>query len=207
MRAAFIAGFLLCLAGVLALAAYAPWVRHPRLDSLTQVVPNGGRAERFLIRLPADEIAAAGTAENGLIGNKRGGDLGLEGPAWRSEQFKLRDADGNVIGVAARHWTQLSDGSAVAWALVIPSRGALLLSGAGETREEIDSALRRGGYGAGAWSGQVELAIGGRERSGGVLAGSDEFDGLMGDYRERWSLSGVLDDGGLRGTVELDTVM
>jgi hypothetical protein len=206
MRAAFIAGFLLSLAGVLALAVYAPWISHPRLASLSQVVPNGGRAERFLIRLPADQIATTGTADLGLRGSRRIGDLGLNEAPWLSEQFKVRDADGNVIGVASRHWTELGEGPVVAWAIVIPSRGALLLGGAGEARESIDGALRRAGYAADAWSGDVEVGIGDRARAGRVLAGTEEFGGLAGDYRERWLLSGVVEDGSLRGTIELDTV-
>jgi hypothetical protein len=206
MRAAFIFGFILSLAAVAAAAAYVPWISHPRLPSRTQVVPNGGRAERFVIRLPADQIAATGSGAIGVRGVVSAGDLGLAAASWVSEQFKLRDVDGSVIGLAARHWTQSPDGPAVAWLLVIPSRGALVMAGRGEALGGLEAALRRSGYVPGtAWSGRVDVPVASDAESGAVLSGSEEFAELTGRYEERWVLSGVGVDGALRGTIELDT--
>ena len=59
MRRFVIIGLLLGFAGTLAAAHLVPWVDPVRLPSQTTVVANGGRAERFVIRLPADRIHAA----------------------------------------------------------------------------------------------------------------------------------------------------
>src|SRR5690606_32702519 len=68
VRTAFIVGVLLGLTGILAAARYVPWFSPPRLASLTSVVANGGRAEEFVIRLPADRISAHGDEALGLRG-------------------------------------------------------------------------------------------------------------------------------------------
>src|SRR5690606_19757914 len=68
VRTAFIFGVVLGLAGILAAAKYAPWVSPERLPSHTSVVANGGRAEAFVIRLPADRLSAQGGEGVGIRG-------------------------------------------------------------------------------------------------------------------------------------------
>jgi hypothetical protein len=207
MKATFVLGFLLSFATVLAAAHYVPWVAHPRLASLTSVVPNGGRTERFVIRLPADRIAATGAGLLGVRAGQLKGDLGLTAAPWLAEQFKLRDIEGNVIGVAARHWTVLPDGPAATWALAIPSRGSVFMSGAGEDLASFDAVLGPAGSAPDAvGNGQAEFALGADDVSGQILGGAREFDGLSGHYRETWTLTGRDANGALRGTIELTSV-
>ena len=83
------------------------------------------------------------------------------------EHFKVRDAAGSVVGVAARHWNAGGAGPTTTWSILIPSRGALVLSAPGEARGALETALRAGGYSAGkAWDGQVAVPmIAARRRS------------------------------------------
>jgi len=207
MKATFVLGFLLSFATALAAAHFAPWVSHPRLASLTSVVPNGGRAERFVIRLPADRIAANGAGVLGLRGAQLTGDLSLTAAPWLAEQFKLRDVEGNVIGVAARHWTERPGGPTASWALAIPSRGSIFMGGAGEDPAAVEGVLGRAGYAPDTvWSGRAEFALGEDDVSGAIVAGGREFGGLSGHYLETWTLTGRDTNGALRGTIELTTV-
>ncbi len=208
MKALFIFGLLAGFAGVLAGAHFVPWVNPPRRASDTSVVANGGRAERFVIRLPADRIAAGG-ADAGLRVAAPGGfplPSGLGTSPVLAEQFKLRDRAGNVIGIAARHWTAAPGGPVSAWVLLIPSRGALMLTAAGESALAVDKALaaagRRDGH---AWSGEVSVAAAGGDHAV-VTGGSGEFADLTGHYTETWALTGAAATGDLRGTITIDTI-
>jgi len=117
-------------------------------------------------------------------------------------RLHVRDVEGKVVGVAARHWGTSDRGLTTTWSLLIPSRGALLLSAPGETRGAVDRALQGAGHSAGAeWSGELAVTLTPTEL-GSVVAGSGEFDGLGGSYTETWSLTGVVDAGELRGTIE-----
>jgi hypothetical protein len=193
MRRLFIFGLLVGFAGTLAAAHFVPWVSHTRLPSRTSVVANGGRAERFVIRLPADRIQ---TLED---------DAGDPPPLL--EHFKVRDLDGNVIGVAARHWSVQRDSPTTTWALVFPSRGSVVLAHEGETSGAVDAALRTKGYTAGAeWNGELRLVRVGDGDATRTVVGSDEFVGLDVSYTETWNITGVDANGDIRGTIELDTV-
>jgi hypothetical protein len=209
MKATFWLGVLLGFGGLLAAAHYWPWFAQERVPAQTSVVANGGRAETFVIRLPADRVSAFGSAEAGLRAS-----AAADPPAAMSfasapvlvEHFKLRDTAGNVIGIAARHWTPTPAGAGVAWSLFIPGRGALYLAGPGETGAAVDAALRAAGYVAGnAWTGTVDVAPSSGD-TGVVLAGSAEFNGMAGRYSEAWKLTGVELSGELRGTIRIDTV-
>ena len=203
---AVLAGF----GGILAGAHFVPWLAHARLPSHTTVVANGGRAEQFLIRLPADRIAATDAEAGGLRS------VGTSGAMFTParfvaepllvEHFKVRDASGSVVGVAARHW----NGGSVAtttWSVLIPSRGAFVMSAPGEARGAIETALRTRGYSAGeAWSGQVAVPMVSGDSGGVMAAGTGEFEGLTGSYTEAWTVTGVDEQGELSATVELDTV-
>lgn len=212
MKAAFLTAIFLGFAGVLAAAHFVPWMTHDRLPSQTTVVANGGRAEQFVIRLPVDRLAATGAAELGMRAASLPGAKPL--PAELASQpllvehFKVRDAAGNVIGVAARHWSGSGRGAGTAWSVLIPSRGSLLLTAPGEARGALDAALAKAGYAAGsAWNGTVAAELASNGDDGGVVAsGSAEFDGLEGSYSEVWTVTGVSELGELRGTIELNTV-
>ena len=203
--------FLLTLAigfiGTLAGAHYAPGLKHARLPSHTAVVANGGRAEQFLIRLPLDRIAASDGEAGGL--RAKGADEMLlpaqfVGEPLLVEHFKVRDSAGNVIGVAARHWSGNGDSTAT-WQVLIPSRGALVMSGRGEERGALEAALRSRGYNAGKeWSGDAKVSM--TRDTGVVAAGTGEFQSLIGTYTETWTVAAVDEDGKVSGTIELATV-
>ncbi|HEY8520357.1 MAG TPA: hypothetical protein VIN61_09765 [Gammaproteobacteria bacterium] len=210
MKAAFILSVIVGFAGVLAGAHFYPWVQHVRLPSRTSVVANGGRAEEFVIRLPADRVHGAGTAAAGLRGEARPAAARLPADladgALLVEHFKVRDTGGQVIGVAARHWTDTPDGWAAAWALMIPGRGTLYLTGRGEGAARVDAALARAGFARGTpWSGELTVDLL-DEGAGRVVGGSDEFERLVGTYGERWTVTSVAADGELAGTITLSTV-
>ena len=205
--------FLLALAmgfiGTLVGAHYAPRLEHTRLPSQTSVVANGGRAEAFVIRLPIDRIAATDGEAGGLRSKGVHGAMALPSQFVAEpllvEHFKIRDSAGNVIGVAARHWDGGADSTAT-WSVLIPSRGAIVMSGRGETRGALDAALRARGYSAGrSWSGDTRVSM--TQDGGGVVnAGTGEFEGLIGVYTETWSVAAVDEDGQVSGTIELATV-
>ena len=204
---AIVAGF----GGTLAGAHFLPWVTHARLPSLTSVVANGGRAEKFLIRLPADRLAVTDGQAGGIRSVGAPGVMAL--PAQFAsesllvEHFKVRDADGAVIGVAARHWGTTGQGLTTTWSILIPSRGALLLSAPGEVRGAVDRALLNAGHSPGSeWSGELAVTLTPTGETGRVTSGGGEFDNLAGSYTETWALTGVVGAGELRGTIELNTV-
>jgi hypothetical protein len=211
MKSTFVVAVLLGFVGVLAAGHFVPWFPHVRLPSKTTVVANGGRGEQFIIRLPADRIAATGASTAGIRAATPGGGASLP-PNFTAqpllvEHFKIRDSSNNVIGIAARHWSADAAGSGTAWSLLIPSRGALLLTAPGEARAALDAALRKAGYSAGVvWNGEVKVALTQDEANALVASGSDEFAGLEGRYTEVWTLTGVTDAGEMRGTIELNTV-
>ena len=196
LKVTFISGIFFGLAAVVGGAGFYPWIDHERLESRTQVVPNGGRSEAFFIRLPVDRIASLGSA-----GSSRGATAFPRALAWpdslgaepmQVDHYKVRDADGNVIGVAARHAVDLADSVAVTWSLSFPSRGALWLVGQSDTAA-FETAVAGMSYEAAeAWTGDVR-------------GGTSEFSALIGSYDERWRITGVGEAGELRGTIELDT--
>jgi len=207
MKLLFLLALLAGFAGTLAGAHYAPWLPQARLASHTSVVANGGRAEQFLIRLPADRIAATDGEAGGL---RAKGAAAMLLPAQflpeplLVEHFKVRDSSGSVIGVAARHWTGGSS-AATTWSVMIPSRGAFVLNAPGEARGALEAALRAGGYSAGkSWEGEIVLPM---HKDAGVLTtGGGEFEGLSGSYTETWTIASIDEDGRVAGTIEIDTV-
>jgi hypothetical protein len=211
MKSTFLVAVLLGFVGVLAAGHFVPWFPHVRLPSKTTVVANGGRGEQFIIRLPADRIAATGASAAGIRAATTGGSVGLPpnivAQPLLVEHFKIRDSSNNVIGIAARHWSADAAGDGTAWSLLIPSRGAMLLTAPGEARGVLDTALQKAGYSAGTvWNGEVKVALAQDATNALVAAGSAEFDGLEGRYTEVWTLTGVSDTGEMRGTIELNTI-
>ena len=209
MKIVFLLALLLGFGGTLAGAHFAPGLKHARLPSQTSVVANGGRAEGFLIRLPADRIAATDGEAGGVRAKGAAGVMLLPAQFLAEpllvEHFKIRDSGGAVIGIAARHWSGTGEATTT-WSILIPSRGALVLSSRGEARAQLDSALRSRGYSAGEdWAGAVTLAMTG-DGQGVVAAGTGEFENLLGTYTETWSVAAVDEDGKVSGTIELSTI-
>ena len=208
MRTLFLLAIVVGFGGTLAAAHFVPWAAHDRLPSQTSVVANGGRAEQFVIRLPADRIAVTDGKAGGLRSEQ--GAMTLPAKFFAApllvEQFKLRDSAGQVVGVAARHWANADGAPTTAWSVLIPARGALLLRAPGEAGGALEATLARAGYTRGsAWEGSVELAVA-PSRAGVVAGGSGEFEDLAGTYTETWKVTGVDAAGELRGTIELYTV-
>jgi hypothetical protein len=209
MKIVFLFALLLGFGGTLAAAHLAPGLKHARLPSQTSVVANGGRAEEFLIHLPADRIAATDGEAGGVRAKGTAGVMLLPAQFLAEpllvEHFKVRDSGGAVIGVAARHWSGTAEATTT-WSILIPSRGALVLSAPGEDRAQLDSVLRSRGYTAGQdWAGTVTLAMTG-DGHGVVSAGTGEFENLLGTYAETWSVAAVDADGKVSGTIALSTV-
>jgi hypothetical protein len=208
MRALFLLGIVLGFGGTLAAAHWVPWIGHQRLPSQTTVVANGGRAEQFLIRLPADRIAATDAKAGGL--RSAGADSAMVLPAkfvaeaLLVEHYKVRDSTGQVVGIAARHWANGDHGMTATWSVLVPARGSLVLRAPGEKSAALDTALQRAGYTpGGVWEGTLEVAL----APGGVVAGgTGDFAGLGGSYTETWKVTGVDASGSMRGTIELYTV-
>ena len=189
-------GFLLGLAGTLAAAYFAPLVSYTRYRAVTSVVANGGRVELFMVRLPADRIGNAVTVPNAGATD--------DASPLRLEHFKLRDAEGNVIGIAARHQVSLEGGDQTAWLLNIPSRGAIVLAATSPQRDSIDSTLAAHGLVAGQ-SLERELSIDLVAPAQSVTA-TGEFDGINFELIETWTVTGRDADGQVRGTLRLNTI-
>ncbi|MGD2167794.1 MAG: hypothetical protein PVF63_06770 [Gammaproteobacteria bacterium] len=210
MKFLIIFGFLLGFGGVLAAAGLAPIAIHERIDSKTSVANNGGRLETFIIRLPADRIASAGS-----VGPRRSvidPVTRIESPAvpadseFMIEQFKLRNIDGEVIGVAMRHWTLADGASAGTWSVSIPSRGTLVWNADGDAPAILSAAIASAGVQSGAaWQGELPVPLTGDQNSGQVVTGTEEFDGSTGFVEEIWDITGVGDKGEIRGTISLNT--
>jgi hypothetical protein len=211
MKTLFLIAIVCGFGGTLAGAHYVPWLEHARLPSHTSVVANGGRSEQFLIRLPADRIAATDGEAGGLRGTGTEGTMLLPAQFVAEpllvEHFKVRDAADNVVGVAARHWHGSGAAATTTWSILIPSRGALVLNAFGEPRGALESALRASGYSAGnAWDGRAAVTMISPGELGVVATGTGEFEGLSGSYTEEWTVAAVDENGRISGTIELKTI-
>jgi hypothetical protein len=214
MKTVFLLAILGGFVGTLAGAHFVPWLKHARLPSHTSVVANGGRAEQFLIHLPADRIAATDAEAGGLRATGTSGTTGamlmpaqFVAEALLVEHFKVRDTGGSVVGVAARHWNAGGATPTTTWSILIPSRGVMVLSAPGEARGVLETALRATGYNAGrAWDGQVPVPMMPPNAEGVVMSGAGEFEGLTGSYTESWTIAAVDEGGRLSGTIELSTI-
>jgi hypothetical protein len=207
-RAFLIAGVLVGLGGGLAAATLVNWVEHPRLRAHVTVQTNGGAQESFLIRLPRDRILDSGTLDG--LPARFPLDLQLpEGALVRDhvEQFKLRDREGEVIGVASRHTQALAGTTSAAWVLYLPGRGSLLLQH-GESRGLTEQLRARGLRPGAPWNGEITLRRtgAGAGATGTVRGGSGAFSRHVGTYTETWLVTGVDGEGHLRGTLQLDTL-
>ena len=184
-------GFVLGLVGTIAVAYFFPWFEYERYLSKTSVVANGGRVEQFTVRLPADRIESSSDSE--------GAD-----PGSRLSHFKLRDSDGNVIGIAAKHEVAVADRQETAWLLTIPSRGTIALAASSPVSRSIESIVVSSGLGAGQ-SIDPGLSIDSASLATSV-ATTGEFAGISFELTETWIVTGIEDDGRIRGTLQLNTI-
>jgi hypothetical protein len=192
-------GFVFGFAGTLAAAYFVPWISYARFVTEADVVANGGRSERFVIRLPADRIE--GSHEGQRHGIAEQADAGSTAVI---EHFKLRDVTGNVLGVATRHWVVTASGPTASWVLAIPARGTVAASGSAEAPGAVANALRELGWSPGqAVSGSASLV---RVPAGRSVATTGEFGGIALDIVETLTVSGIDGAGAIRGTITLDTV-
>jgi hypothetical protein len=82
----------------------------------------------------------------------------------------------------------------------------LILVGPGESSGAVEAALAARGYRAGVpWNGELKIALADAATTRSVAA-SREFAGLAVQYAETWNITGVSENGEVRGTVELDTI-
>jgi hypothetical protein len=187
----FVFGVLLTLIA----ANFYPFKGAPRLPSGATVVANGGRAEVFFVRLPEDRLGSprsAATAEFPRAAFAAVGERKIV-----AELFRLRDVDGQVIGLATRLDGTVagSEGAAsrtVDWMLVIRSRGALLMS-RGSIPADNSLAISSDWMGLDAETGGI------------VVKGTDEFTGLVGVYVEHTEVEEIDDAGVIHGVLTLDT--
>jgi hypothetical protein len=179
-----------------------PLPQHQRVRSNISVLTNGGRAEIFTIQWPRDRIELPAGRDSRLAAAGPAVELRANtGRRVAAEAFRLRDGDGNVVGVASRTISrgtiagQLRDGSD--WILLIPSRGALLMT-------ELNAAdLWPHPRAAGdptivpatdSWSARgiarhLQVSAGPlADGHGQVLKGTEEFSGLTGVFTETWDL-------------------
>lgn len=201
-------GLLFGFIGVFVAAYFFPWVAYPRFATAANVVANGGRAEQFLVRLPSDLVHSADSDASDFRSGAYAASLGLaendERAASRVEHFKLRDVNGNVLGVAARHWTMTGDQAQRAWMLNLPSRGTLVASGPGELPGSIEQALAAEGWQFGQdFAGAVSIETG-QTATGSASTG--EFAEIEFEIVETWNITGVNASGEIQGTIELNTI-
>lgn len=231
MKRLFVTGFALGLLGVGLGAWLWPMPQHVRVRSLITVLPDEGRQEKFVINWPEDRISlpdARSTAGDGMPAGTAAGAAVLEntnGQRVSAEVFRLRDAEGTVIGVASRLagiGGALADPghSASNWLLVIPARGALFLA----QTDRFDATVTEQPAPAGMvpvapaqatafWAGRTMVAVSavapvssGPATTGRVLQGVGEFAGLAGRFTEVWTLEKVEADGSTAGRIELLTM-
>lgn len=210
--------YLSLLVGILlavAVAGVFPLPRHERYRATTSVIPDGGRAESFVIEWPRDRVEIGAVA--GL--RRAGSALLLDGGAGAvvgADAFRLRDLAGNVVGLATRSTSARTTAAGAVtqgsdWVLLLPSRGALFLTqddARNVAPRERDGALVPAADAAGFWAGERRLRITAGPEPGGagrVSGGTDEFSGLRGSYDEAWDLEESLPAGGTRGRITLTT--
>jgi len=222
----FLVAFAVGFALVAALAYVYPLPGHERYRSLITVLPNGGRQEDFVIRWPADRIATGPHGDGEVTSAGAPGVLAMDdaqGHRASAEVFRLRDAKGNVIGLASRVAAlglprEPVGVSTTSWLLLIPSRGALLLRQVDSANltavEDIDAdgvtrvitPVERPGF----WSLASSYRItNGPDASGAgvVVEGTDEFGGLAGSYVERWELGPAAAGQDPSGQIVLTTLL
>jgi hypothetical protein len=209
--ASVLAGALL----VVVLAGIFPLPQHERYRSSIAVIADGGREETFIIEWPQDRVALPQAA-----GLKRAGAAMVlvdeRGEIASAELFRLRDAAGNVVGVASRSVSRRHEDSGsmrqgTDWMLLLPARGTMYLTqvnardvGAQPGGDALVSALESPALWAKA--GRYRITAGPAANGAGtVTGGAGEFADLVGSYDEDWDLQGGATRGASRGRITLTT--
>ncbi len=208
------------MALVILVAAIYPLPLHQRYRSSISVIPDGGRAETFTMQWPQDRVQSviAATAAGSLVAGGASSPPLNGAPGASAEIFRLRDAAGNVIGLASRSTSMRraregAAGQGSDWVLVVPSRGALFLTQANSRDVTPRSGPSGGGLqaaedAAAFWDGATRLQITAgptADGAGQVVGGSEEFADMSGSYDETWQLEEAAADGSTRGRITLDT--
>jgi hypothetical protein len=216
----FLLSFVAGVALLLIAAALFPLPVHERFASRIEVLTNGGRAETFVIRWPGDRLVLDGELPGALV-NRDDGVVALA-PAGKApagaEAFRLRDVNGQVIGLATRVTATMPgdrgrNASITNWTLLIPSRGALLMSqenGADVGPVRVGGAWLAAVDAPGFWATGSRYRISAGPAAGGrgrVLGGTGEFASLRGDYGEVWELEELAANQRSEGTIQLSTVL
>lgn len=173
----FITGIVIGIIAMIGIIHAVPVVDQYREASLVSVTPNGGNFETFQIRVPDDRIMAGARNEAAM---QPAGLLWPRSDAFdgvRADMFKLRNARGNVVGVANRLVAEDEEvGAIIEWVLHLPARGSIFAT--------------------------LDPQAGGDFRAGDMRAGTREFEGLIGSISERW-VSANNESEGSGGRIEL----
>lgn len=186
-------GVLLTLVG----ARFYPLPDVKRQPTDAVALANGGREEIFEIRLPDDRLgnprAAAVAPFPEVAFAREGSDKIL------TELFRVRNTEGRVVGLASKISGRVAYSEQLArdnvdWMLMIPGRGALLMSTQGQPADVSKS---------------YPFDYLGLDpvNSGRVIEGTLGFTGLSGFFIEETEVKGVDDNGQSIGLLRLRTRM
>jgi hypothetical protein len=176
----FATGILLGVAGAVAALHYIPVIDVSREVSIIAVTPNGGNSESFHINVPSDRIMVGADNQSKPVPQEMHWPKHDYLRGSRTELFKVRNSNDVVIGVASRLAIQSPQlGDVIEWVLHLPARGTMYVSVSPQDREGL--------------------------RSGTLMAGTREFDGLVGGLSERWIAGGGSGDEPAGGRIELVT--
>jgi hypothetical protein len=193
----FLAAFVLGALLMLLAARLYPLPEMSRLPSGATALTNGGREETFYIRLPDDRVGSPRAAPVAQFPKQAFAREGAD--RILAELFKLRNSEGRVIGLASKMSGQVAFPNQqrrnnVDWILLIPSRGAVLMSTGGRPAD------RERKYP----SNYMGLDP---ERAGMIMGGTNEFEGLAGFFIEDTQVDRVGENGQPVGTLSLQTRM
>ena len=191
----FLLSLLLGIAVTVAAAWFYPVPVAPRVQSESIALNNGGREESFYILLPSDRIgspqatAVAAFPERGFARDGEGRIV--------AELYKVRNSGGTVIGLASRvsGAIPITDERArenADWMLMLPGRGALMMSTEARSAD-MDDRYERDTMGLNP------------ARAGRILKGTEKFTGLTGFFVEELQVDSVDEFGQVSGTLTLVT--
>jgi len=189
----FVVGIVLTLAA----AYFYPLPEPTKAYSQATALANGGREEIFIIRLPDDRLGSPRAASTATFPQQSFSAAGKE--RVLAELFRVRNPEGQIIGLASRMNGQAPDDvglqeAVTDWMLLIPGRGALMMSrGTVEAGGEREFFIDRMGFSF--------------VNSGPIISGTGDFEGLSGFYQEETEIERVDANGQAFGSVKLSTRM
>lgn len=193
MTRLFLASLALGLLLTLTVAAVYPLPEPAKIYSQATVLTNGGREEVYVIRLPDDRLGSPRAAATADFPTQAFAAAGSE--RVLAELFRVRNAEGDIVGLATRMNGKVagvanSPETVTDWMLLIPGRGALLMSrGSVAAGADADFPVDRMGFSF--------------VNSGSVVSGTGDFEGLIGFYQEETEIERVDADGQAYGVVTL----